>query len=226
MMASTSHTPTDWPEFLSDATLFDSATRLEALVRLIVRYAPPEGKLLETGFGSGNVAVFLADMGYHVTAMDNDDELVRRAQDRYSYWIRHANLVFEGGNIFRLPWTKPGFDVVYHQGVLEHFSDDEIVAALREQARVASWIIFDVPNNRYGNQPFGDERLLPLSHWLGLIEAAGLKVSKLYGRTFPLWTRLLPCFLISRHRIGPSGFFSRWFSRVFIFVCSPAARGE
>jgi SAM-dependent methyltransferase len=215
-----------WAEFLADSTLFDSATRLEPFIRLVARYASPEGKLLEAGFGSGDAAVLLADMGYHVTAIDIDEELIRRAKDRYGYWLQDGKLAFERVDIFNLPWTKQAFDVAYHQGVLEHFSDEEIVAALREQARVASWIIFDVPNDRYGHHPFGNERLLPLSHWLKLIELADLKVREIQGRTFPLWTRLLPFWFLSRHRIGPPSFFSRWLARVFIFVCFSAEMSE
>jgi SAM-dependent methyltransferase len=222
------HGSTLWARFLSDSTLFDSAIRLEPLIRLVNQYASPPGRLLETGFGSGHVAVFLAEMGYRMVAIDIDDELVGRAVERYSYWLDNYSLTFERGDLFKLPWPEKAFDLVYHQGVLEHFSDEEIVAALREQGRVASWIIFDVPNSRYGHHPFGNERLLPLTHWRRLIEAAGLRIKEIRGRMFPLWTRLLPACFLSRRRIGPPDFFSRQLARVFIFVCFPAqaSRGD
>jgi hypothetical protein len=62
-----------------------------------------------------------------------------------------------------LPWQKREFDLAYHQGVLEHFPDEQIVQALREQAHVAEWVIFDVPNHRCSDRPFGDERLLSVT---------------------------------------------------------------
>jgi len=46
-------------------------------------------------------------------------------------------------------------------GVLEHFDDETIIEALKEQRRVARVVIFDVRNDKYGLGRYnvGNERL-------------------------------------------------------------------
>ena len=166
----------EWPEFLENDTLFSNAVRLRYLIWTIQRYIPTGSRLLEVGFGSGTTAVLLADLGYKVTAVDIDARLVERLRERYADWIRMGRLEVQQADMLALPWQKREFDLAYHQGVLEHFADEQILQALREQARVAEWVIFDVPNHRLGNRPFGDERLLSPSYWRRLIHQAGLEV--------------------------------------------------
>ena len=65
-----------WSEFLQNDTLFESAFHKAKLISTIVRCAQKGSKLLEVGFGSGKTAILLSDLGYRVTAIDIDDELV------------------------------------------------------------------------------------------------------------------------------------------------------
>jgi|GEM_PF-3699101 len=67
-----------WSEYLEETTLFDTAIRLQTIIRVIKRTVPSGARLLEVGFGSGTTAVLLADQGYQVTAIDLDPELVGR----------------------------------------------------------------------------------------------------------------------------------------------------
>ena len=57
-------------------------------------------------------------------------------------------------------------DVVFGHGLLEHFSDDEIVDIIGAHyfggARVA---IHYVPGNKYDKPSYGDERLLSVDEW-------------------------------------------------------------
>lgn len=215
----TSSDPQNWPAFLKGISLFDNAVRLRNLIWTLQRHFPAGAELLEVGFGSGTTAVLLADLGYQVTACDIDAELVERLESRYSDWIAQSRLAIQQADMFQFPWPRKTFDVAYHQGVLEHFSDEKIVAALREQSRVARFVLFDVPNHRYGAQPFGDERLLPIRHWRRLIQNAGMDVVDQRGRDFHHWLYCLPHVLFSHQVLDRFPWFSRQFAVSSIFLC-------
>ncbi len=57
-------------------------------------------------------------------------------------------------------------DVIHAHGVLEHFSDEEIRQVLMRQADEARVVIHYVPLEGWVSGSYGDERLLPLSHWV------------------------------------------------------------
>ena len=209
-----------WPEYLDGVSLFDNAVRLRFFIWTLQRYLPPGARLLEVGFGSGTTAVLLADLGYYVTACDLEPELVSRLRSKYSDWLRRDDrLSVRQADMFKLPWADKTFDSTYHQGVLEHFSDDQIIAALREQARVARYVVFDVPNHRFGVQPFGDERLLSPRHWRRLIQRAELELLDERGSAFPRRLYWLPYALISHRALEVLPYFGRRFGICSIFVC-------
>ncbi len=210
---------TTWEDFVAGETLFTNAIRLNNFIRVIEKYVPVGAKILETGFGSGKTAVMMADMGYYVTAIDVIEVLVERVQSRYAALFDDERLVIRQADMLHLPWNSVTFELAYHQGVLEHFSDDDIVQALTEQARVAPMVIFDIPNHRYGERPFGDERLLRPSHWRRLIRSAGLQVMAEYGRGFKTWHYILPYAIFSKKGLYKWPFISRLLGRSSIFVC-------
>jgi SAM-dependent methyltransferase len=209
----------EWPEYLENEALFSNAIRLRYLIWTIERYVPCGSRLLEVGFGSGTTAVLLADLGYIVTAVDINEVLVERLRDRYADWIRMGWLEVRQADMLALPWQEGEFDLAYHQGVLEHFPDEQIVQALREQARVARWVIVDVPNHRHGDRPFGDERLLPPSYWRQLLKEADLELVTELGRDFQRWLYVLPYAFFSHYSLDKWPWFSRWFGANSIFVC-------
>jgi SAM-dependent methyltransferase len=209
----------NWPRFLRGVTLFDDAVRLRFFLWTLQRHLPPRASLLEVGCGSGTTAVLLADLGYRVTACDIEPELISRLASRYSDWIREGRLLARQADMFQLPWGDKTFDLAYHQGVLEHFPDDRIGAALREQARVSRFVLFDVPNHRYKAQPYGDERLLSIRHWRELIHAAGLELVDERGRDFHHHLYWLPHALFSHRALDTMPWFVRRFAVSSIFVC-------
>lgn len=211
--------PPNWPGFLQEFSLFQGAVNLRPLIWTLQSHFPAGASLLEVGFGSGTTAALLSDLGFAVTACDIDPELVLRMTSKYRDWIIQRRITFEQADMFQLPWPDESFDVAYHQGVLEHFPDDQIVSALREQARVARFVLFDVPNHRYPDRPFGDERLLPISRWRALIRAAGLTVVEERGREYPHWLYFLPHAFFTRRALDAVPWFSRRFAVSSIFLC-------
>jgi ubiquinone/menaquinone biosynthesis C-methylase UbiE len=209
-----------WSQYLQTDTLLTNAIRLQALIRLISNFAKPGSKLLETGFGSGNTGMLLSDIGYDVTLLDIEQGLIDSFQERFPGHVPNRKIKIVLGDMYKLPFVDDSFDLVYHQGVLEHFDDARIVNALQEQARVGRIIVIDVPNNKYPDRPFGDERLISNRKWFQLIQEAGLKTIEISGRRLPRWTYLFPHVIFlpalnERLKLG------KRLGVVSIFVCQP-----
>jgi ubiquinone/menaquinone biosynthesis C-methylase UbiE len=209
-----------WEKYFdqADTDLFSNAIRLRYFIWSIRDRFPKNFKLLEIGCGTGTTAVLLADLGYRVTGVDLVPEIINNIGSRYTDWIRTGKVSVQVADMFALPWQSQTFDVVYHQGVLEHFPDEKIEQALREQRRVAKHLVFDVPNHRYGSQPFGDERLLRPSHWRTLLTRSGWRVTDQLGREFSSLLYALPYGLFSRSALGKMPGFSRMFGAASIFI--------
>lgn len=195
-----------------DFNVYRRSIGLRNLIERVRRYSGG-GSLLEVGFGSGVTARTFADMGYEVVAVDIELPLV----EQLSRWCgMYPNLKVHHMDMFDLGFKSKVFAVAYSQGVLEHFPDEAIVRALQEQARVAETVIVDVPNHRSLGRPHGDERLLPQSHWRGLIKKAGLTLVEEAGRELSQsYLAVLPYALLSWRAAS----FWRLFGRTSIFVC-------
>lgn len=79
------------------------------------------GTVLECGIGSGKWSAGFALLGYHVYAMDNSRDMVQGAYDNF------PNIQFQGvvKDIRDQPLVDTPVDLIFNEGVLEHFVDDE-----------------------------------------------------------------------------------------------------
>jgi ubiquinone/menaquinone biosynthesis C-methylase UbiE len=207
-----------WTEYLQSDSLFKNAIRLQALVRILAKHAGPGSKLLETGFGSGNTGMLLSDIGFDMTLLDVEGSLIDLFQTRFPGRTRAGKIKVVQGDMYTLPFPDHSFDLIYHQGVLEHLTDAQIVCALKQQARVGRIVVVDVPHRGYPGHPYGDERLLSKRTWQRLIREADLEIIEISGRRLPRWMYLLPHViflppLLDRLKLG------KWFGMVSIFVC-------
>lgn len=135
-------------------------------------------RVVEVGCGSGTLSVFMDHMGSVVTAVDVDDNVLKKAEKASKEL--HGNVKFVRGDAFNLPFREKEFDVAFSQGVLEHFSDEDIVKMVREQLRVARKVFFSVPNKNYNYKDFGDERLMRKAEWENILLGLDVKISKDY----------------------------------------------
>lgn len=109
--------------------------------------------ILEAGCGTGRLCCLLAKdlpnskiIGVDISqnALDIGNSLKK--------FLRLPNISFEGGDIFSLRYPDEYFDVVFNEGVIEHFSLEDTLTykdALREMIRVTKpggKIIVHVPN--------------------------------------------------------------------------------
>jgi len=77
--------------------------------------------VLECGIGSGKWSAGFALMGFNVYAMDNSRAMIQGAYDNF------PNIIFHGivKDIRDPPLVGAEVDLIFNEGVIEHFLDDE-----------------------------------------------------------------------------------------------------
>lgn len=148
-------------------------------------------KVLEVGAGTGTLSVFLSNLGMQVVTLDNSPEMLKKAEQAKQKFGGNNQLIL--GDAFALPFADNSFDLIFHQGLFEHFNNQEIHRLIKEQFRVAPTIIFSVPNNFYPKRDFGNERLLSQSSWKDMLKPYRVLLSRNYSpKFFPKWYLIRP----------------------------------
>ena len=109
--------------------------------------------ILEAGCGTGRFCCLLAKNfpNSKVIGMDVSPNSHKIANSLKEY-LKVSNVSFETGNLFQIPYPKDYFDIVFNDGVIEHFSLEDTPTykdALQEMIRVTKpggKVIVDVPN--------------------------------------------------------------------------------
>jgi SAM-dependent methyltransferase len=160
---------------------------LRSFFAMTFSYLPRGSRLLEVGYGPGTLSIYLSRCGYKVVGVDWDLDIVEHA--------RETNRRLDGQVDFQVcemseidtAFGSDSFDAVISDVTLEHFSDEDIIQALRKQLIVSKINIFAV---HCANIPLtlfhgdGGERLLKPSHWDNLIRKAGGRVVNRFGYGF------------------------------------------
>jgi len=148
------------------------------LINLIKKYS--DKNIIECGSGTSVVSIYLATLGYEVTAVDIEDDVIRLSKELAKDYYNTLDgckpkLKFEKKSIFKLGYSENAFDVAFSNGVLEHFSDEEIVEIIKQQLFVAKTTIVGIPTKYFSPKEakYGNERVLELSYWRKLIKKCG-----------------------------------------------------
>lgn len=139
-------TPRHWDEYWKKQDDLDDAySNEDRLVAALLERIDPKGKkILEVGGGSGRDSIRLAQMGADVTVIDyvrSSLDVVARNAARAG-----ATITLVHGDALQMPFEDGAFDVVFHQGLMEHFRDEQPL--LRENLRVlkrGGLVMIDVP---------------------------------------------------------------------------------
>jgi len=208
-------TPEHWQRFWEEADTLDLAEVYGTdgrMVREISGLGDLTGKrILEVGAGTGRDAVALVHAGAEVLTLDyvpGSLDLTIKAAN--SAGVSVSPVCGDGQ---AMPFADGTFDVVFHQGLLEHFPDP--LPLLRDNIRVlksGGHLIIDVPQ-RYHYYTLGKKILIALDKWFAgwetefsvgeledLVRGDGLAVIRSYGDWMVpgLWYRALRKVVLTR----------------------------
>lgn len=96
------------------------------------------GRLLqiaEVGAGSGLMSYQLASITQRLELIDMSPNALRYAKTLCPPALR-GKTKFTEGSIFALPYPDNSFDLVHTTGVLEHYTEEEILKAFKELTRI------------------------------------------------------------------------------------------
>lgn len=150
-------------------------------------------RILEVGAGTGRDSFYMSKDGAELHLLDysmNSLKLIKKAAPA------DFPLNAIGGDAFALPFNDGTFDVVFHQGLLEHFRKEKADALLAENIRVLNkggLLIVDVPQRWHvytivkhiliaANAWFaGWEREFSVRELTNLLESKGMRRRASYG---------------------------------------------
>lgn len=120
-------------------------------------------RILEVGAGTGRDNVELSTLGAEVYALDFTAEALTLTQQLSDQQGSTVRLVC--ADTLRLPFASGSFDLLFSQGLLEHFSDP--YAVVQEQARVirpGGYLLVDVPQ-KYSFYTLHKRRFMRKNAW-------------------------------------------------------------
>jgi len=116
-----------------------------SVLKAILSIGPVKGlKILEVGAGTGRDSFELAKAGAKVFILDYSEGSLKIASELAAQAPENLHLV--QGNAFNSPFPSETFDIIFHQGLAEHFKDP--LPLLKENARLlkkGGFCLCDVP---------------------------------------------------------------------------------
>lgn len=140
-------TPENWKELWTKRDIDEVYPTSEKIIENLLKVTEVTGKrVLEVGAGSGRDSIRLARLGAEVYVLDYVVEslvVVKQLAEREKLTV-HCIL----GDALDLPILSDSFDIVFHQGLLEHFrtpKDDRLLAENHRILKPGGLAQVDVP---------------------------------------------------------------------------------
>ena len=150
-------------------------------LKLVIKYSKNGKPVLECGSGTGKFSVYLASLGINAYAMDLELEMVSQTKELSKKVSPNNPVKVFQGDIRKIPFDNKFFSVTHSSGVLEHYSDEEIIKIINEQIRVSDICIFSVPSSYFEKKMLGNERFLKRKEWRNIILQSNAKIIKETG---------------------------------------------
>lgn len=103
------------------------------LRNVLIPHASPNADLLEIGCGTASLLCDIADRFRSVVGLDISERALVQARHRASQ-MQVSNVSFVEGDCFHLPFQDDSFDVLWSQGLHEHF--ENYIDIFKEEYRV------------------------------------------------------------------------------------------
>jgi SAM-dependent methyltransferase len=186
----------DWERFWkSKASVHDVYSNADRILRNLTLVTDLQGKrILEVGAGTGRDSLSFVKRGAVVFQLDYAESslsIIRTLAEEEGLPVHAVR-----GDALDLPFLDSTFDVVFHQGLLEHFREKEAQKLLAENVRVlkrGGLLLIDVPQ-RYHIYTVLKHVLILVRRWFagwerefsireleGIINALGLTLIHSYG---------------------------------------------
>jgi ubiquinone/menaquinone biosynthesis C-methylase UbiE len=190
----TQHRREVWDKFWQDKEQIDEVySNSDRVIDQLTRLGDPAGKwILEVGAGSGRDSISLCSQGARVIMLDYSAPALQVIQKLAQEGGHPVYLV--RGDAFHLPFKTDALDLVFHQGLLEHFTNPEEI--LQENLRVlrpGGAALADVPQ-RYHFYTAVKHFLIGINRWFagwetefsrpqleGLFQQSGFVRLEFYG---------------------------------------------
>ncbi|WP_202318619.1 class I SAM-dependent methyltransferase [Archaeoglobus neptunius] len=125
-------------------------------------------KVLEVGCGTASHSIFLSVFlrKTEFYCLDSNEKVLDVAK-KNSQRYKRKNIKFIFGDAFHLSdiFKEKEFDIAISQGLLEHFSNEEIQKLINEQLSVAHVVIINVPSEYYPSEGVLGERRISKKEW-------------------------------------------------------------
>ncbi|MEO0137945.1 MAG: class I SAM-dependent methyltransferase [candidate division WOR-3 bacterium] len=136
-----------WDRFWSQKQIEAIYPPVTDIVQELIQFVNPAGKLiLEPGAGTGRDGIRLAKLGARVFLLDYSEKSLKLAQSYLKTTGQEPSVQLVMADALHTPFRDGTFDVVFHQGLLEHFRDPNPL--LKENYRIlkkGGLLLIDVP---------------------------------------------------------------------------------